>query len=447
MSLSLFGSADRTFGDPRHFGIPVEVERHVRLKSLRHILTVLSLAVFAAILLAGLVPIREMSIAPGQIVPQGSVLSVEHFEGGIVRSIAVHAGQMVAKGDPLVYLSEVQASGENGQIEARVANFEMEVERLSAVLEDRTPDFERHRAMFADLVAEHGRLYEVEKERRRSTLAAFESRVQQKRTEETLMRDQLAALDRQVELEEAKFAARKRLADQGFASRNSVLTAESSLLQLKADHSKTFHGLTNATEALKEAETVLKEEIAKENQTLAENLAKAQAQLAENREILAKYGDRVERLVIRAPAGGIVHSVAPKEAGAVIKPGETVVEIVPVEGKLIAELQVLPNDIGYIETGNRVRLIVSTYDMQRDGILYGNVESISPTTYQRQQDGEYYYKAEVSLDLEAIESNRLIKPIFSGMVVQGQIITGDKSLLRYILKPVYNAVETAFSER
>ncbi|HOV05396.1 MAG TPA: hypothetical protein PLG99_13400, partial [Kaistiaceae bacterium] len=173
----------------------------MRLKSLRHILTVLSLAVFAAILLAGLVPIREMSIAPGQIVPQGSVLSVEHFEGGIVRSIAVHAGQMVAKGDPLVYLSEVQASGENGQIEARVANFEMEVERLSAVLEDRTPDFERHRAMFADLVAEHGRLYEVEKERRRSTLAAFESRVQQKRTEETLMRDQLAALDRQVELE------------------------------------------------------------------------------------------------------------------------------------------------------------------------------------------------------------------------------------------------------
>ncbi|MEZ5841013.1 MAG: HlyD family type I secretion periplasmic adaptor subunit [Hyphomicrobiales bacterium] len=419
----------------------------MRLKFLRGILSVLSIAVFGTILLSAIIPIREMSAAPGQIVPQGSVLEVQHFEGGIVRSIPVHAGQVVAKGEPLIYLAEAQANGENGQIEARVASFDMEVQRLEAVRTEAEPDFSKYAATFPDLVAEHGRLLAAERERRRTALATFESRAQQKRTEVDLMRDQLAAFDRQLELEESKFATRKRLANQGYASRNSVLTAESAYLQLKSERSKSFHGLINAEEALREAEAVLAEARAKEEQQLGESISKAQAQLAENREILVKLGDRVERLVIRAPAAGIVHSIVPKEAGAVVRPGETIVEMVPVEGKLIAELQVRPNDIGYIEPGDRVRLIVSTYDMQRDGILYGNVETLSPTTYQNPQTGDYYYKADIALDLEAIESNRLMKPIFSGMVVQGQIVTGDKSLLRYILKPVYNAVETAFSER
>ena len=182
---------------------------------------------------------------------------------------------------------------------------------------------------------------------------------------------------------------------------------------------------------------------AQAQRTWSEELSKVTAELKETDEAVAKQQDRFNRLIVRAPVSGTVQMLTVKSPGEVIRPGDTFAKIVPEDVPLFAEVQIRPDDIGHVKVGDRTELKITAFDPSIYGKLHGEVESISPSSFQR-DNGDYYFKATVALDALELPGHARVTP---GMIVSAEIVTGAKSFLRYILKPVFKVYGPALSER
>jgi len=176
-----------------------------------------------------------------------------------------------------------------------------------------------------------------------------------------------------------------------------------------------------------------------------EKLDQVIAQKSENIEVIKKLEEQVDRLQIRAPARGLVKGLTVNTVGAVIQPGEKMMEIVPLGKKLEVQVKISPKDIGHLKIGQPVQVKFSTFDFSRYGAVLGRLDQISATTFSG-NDGERYYQGHVSLGKDHVgnDPGNIIMP---GMTVMADIITGDKTILQYLLKPIHRAMKTAFTER
>ena len=170
------------------------------------------------------------------------------------------------------------------------------------------------------------------------------------------------------------------------------------------------------------------------------------SELAQVEQALANLTDRVERLDVRSPVRGIVTSLRTLTISSVIQPGEVLMEIVPIGDELVVEAKVSPNDIGHVEPGQSADVRVSSYDFSRFGAVSGTVRQISATTFVDEQLMPYY-RAVIALDQDFVGDVDGVNPIIPGMTVQADIKTGSKSILDYLLRPVYRGLNSSFRER
>lgn len=204
--------------------------------------------------------------------------------------------------------------------------------------------------------------------------------------------------------------------------------------------------LKKALKAINEVRSALFGFDADVQKKLANERAQASSELAELKKTIAKHTDRVSRLLVRAPIRGIVQELVPKAVGQVIKPGDLIAKIVPLDQELIAEVQIAPDDIGHVKAGDKVELKISTFDPARYGRIKGRLKKVSATTFKTER-GEPYYKGTITIENGFVGADRQKNIIMPGMVVSAEIVTGAKSLIRYLLKPVYRSLDVAFSER
>ena len=423
---------------------PLDLEGGRSLPLFGGILKWVSAFVLFLIVLAAFAPVHEVAIAQGEIIPEGQVQQVQHLEGGIVAAVLVKAGDPVAEGQPLIRLAPVQASSERDQLQSRQADLKQQVVRLAALLSDGEPQF--------DLAAtsSHGReqaaFYESEKalvERERSTLR---SRIAQRESELAALTTEKANLGEQLAIEEEQFRLRDELYKQGYSSKVAYLTAKAKVVETRSKLSQATDQAEAAQNALAEAKDLLAEYGAKKTREWSELMAKARADLAETDAALKRLDDRVDRLYIRAPVKGFVQEIMPNAPGEVIRAGDLVAKIVPSDEHMVAEVKLTPNHIGHVKVGHPVEIKVTAFDAELYGAVKGEVKSISPTTFQT-QEGDVYYKAIIALDREAVGRGGKTYPLLPGMMVQADIITGSKSVMQYLLKPIYRSLDVAFSER
>jgi HlyD family type I secretion membrane fusion protein len=161
---------------------------------------------------------------------------------------------------------------------------------------------------------------------------------------------------------------------------------------------------------------------------------------------LARLEQDLSRQRLRAPASGLVHALAVNSPGEVVEEGETVLRIVPEQRNLLAETRISPRDVGHITTGQAVKVKVSTFDYARFGTVPGTVESISPSSL-TDPEGNVYFQVDVLLERDHVGENPEDNRLQPGMSVQADIVTGDKTLMEYLLKPIYASARGAFNER
>ena len=237
-----------------------------------------------------------------------------------------------------------------------------------------------------------------------------------------------------------------QLVKKGLVSRVTYLETQRTLEQTRGQLIGIAGELASAREAANAIESQLAElDATFKNEALVE-LAATTTELSEVAGTISKLKDRVDRLDVRATTTGIVQQLTSTGIGEIIEPGGMVAQIVPLDDELVAEVKVSPNDIGHVALGDPAQVKITTYDPARYGALEGLVKKISATTF-RDEDGEPYYKTVIALDSTYVGREAAQHAVLPGMVVNAEIITGSKSLTRYLLKPVYRALDNAFTER
>jgi len=238
---------------------------------------------------------------------------------------------------------------------------------------------------------------------------------------------------------------RQEMLAEGFTSRKDFLDAQSSFRQAEADLAAINGRLAGAREGVAEARNKALEDKAEARRTLLEDDARISRELAEAEQSLIKFRDRSDRLYIRSPIRGTVKELATKSVGKVLRPGDIAARIVPLADRVVAEVQVSPRDIAYVTPGLDAEITITAIDPSKYGKLRGKVARVSPSTFQTEK-GETYYRAVIELDAASLGASDF-PTLLPGMIVQANIVTGAKSVMRYLLKPVVRSLDRAFAER
>ncbi|HLB07241.1 MAG TPA: HlyD family type I secretion periplasmic adaptor subunit [Alphaproteobacteria bacterium] len=393
--------------------------------------------------------IEEVALGVGEIVPSGSVRIVQHLEGGIVGEIRVEEGQVVRAGETLVRLDPTAALAELEQMRSREASLALKAERLRAFAEAKgaPPEFGRLSAdeRYAGLVQDQSAILVLQAEALDQQRRTIEREIAGTREEYTGLARRKDALEREVAFAAEKLAMHETLMSEGLTSKTRYLDAARDLERAKGELAGIEAEMRANKEAVAELLSEIDEAIAKQRAEAMNERGQVTAELAEVREAIERLEDRVRRLNITSPAHGVVQALAVKSVGAVIAPGQAVLEIVPDEA-LVVEARLKPRDIGHVAAGQPVSIRVASYDFVRFGAVEGTLERVSATTFQ-DEDGVPYYRARIRLAQSYLGEQPGRHLLLPGMTVEAAIKTGERSLITYLLRPVRRAFQSGLGER
>ncbi len=403
------------------------------------------LAVF--ILWAFVTSVLEVTHAGGQIQPLGSVQNVQHLEGGYIDKILVTEGDRVTAGQPLVRLRPTATESERDQLAIRAASLRMSIATIDALTrQQELLLFDSGDQRYANIARSQQDVFASEKERINRELAKYASQLARREAEYRAAVSEHRSGVKRMEIAQEQYNILDGLLKQQYASRRSVLEAEATLEESRSRLYALDGKISTTREQAKEAQIQLDEARAKIFSDLAKEKSKNASELAEVTRLLTKQQDRVASLDLVSPTNGIVQELPINTVGAVVRSGEVVARIVPDDRKIVADVRVNPKDIGHIHLDADAKVTVSTFDPYVFGSLEGKVKTISATSFE-DQDGQPYFKVQIALDKNEFNRKGTSYPVLPGMVVTADIVTGSKSLARYLLKPVYRSMDVAFSER
>ncbi|MCC6597993.1 MAG: HlyD family type I secretion periplasmic adaptor subunit [Alphaproteobacteria bacterium] len=429
----------------RYLSQAIQLEEAVNPSIVRSTMLTISIALLAFLGWAGVTKISEIAHTPGEIIPTGNQQVVQHLEGGIVKSIRVKERQMVKKGQIVLTLDGGGSQDDLNRALSRDMALKMQEERLRAFVEGRQPDFSAYGADHPDAVKDQKSFFAgMVKARTEDHKVIEEQIVQKKRLIATYQSDLSTAQDNQ-RIAGDLYARRMQLNQKGYASDMHLLEAQQNLNNANGDTRQIENKIRMTRSEISEFQNRLKSLGARQQDEMHERLDQIMAELSQNAELVEKLKHRVARLDVRAPTDGLVKGLAVNTIGAVIQPGQTLMEIVPMDEKLVVQIKIPPQHIGHLKPGQDVQVKFSSFDFSRYGFIRGKLQQISATTFSG-ANGERYYEGRIDLEKDYVgeDQGNIILP---GMVVMADIITGRKTILDYLLKPIRNSVKTAFTER
>ncbi len=430
----------------RHLSYPLMLEQAgppilVRIQIVFYVVTVAEFLAWASV-----TPLKETVRASGEVIPSGSVIEIQHLEGGIVSDIFVRDGELVERGDALVRLDSSAALSQQMEIDARAAILEIRSERLRAFVENRRPNYRRVPKKFSKIVQTEMAIFKQQEEEIENELTILKHQKKQRMAELETLRSQSNKLIGRARILFQQLNMREALLAKGLVSRvlyyQTLVQHGTAVGELQEVKSK----IVRARSAIGEADSKIKQARSSHLNKALDELGSVTAEWASVNETAVALRDRVTRLEIRAPVRGIVKGLIPNALGGVIQPGGMISEIVPVDEELVVEARINPSDIGHIRRGQEVEVKITTYDFSRFGSIDGRVVNISGTTF-KDKEGEVYYKAEITLEKNYVGNNKSKYPILPGMISDISIGTGERTLLKYLFKPIYLSLDSAFSER
>ncbi|WP_336233295.1 HlyD family type I secretion periplasmic adaptor subunit [Thalassospira sp. CH_XMU1458] len=412
----------------------------------RSAMVMLSVGFLALIAWSATTEIKETAITFGQVMPTSAVNKIQHLEGGIIEQIMVRDGDLVEQGQVLIRLKADGAQAELSQTETKLGNLQLEAERYRALAEGREPDFTTLMVQYPELAQNQDEIYRIQTELDANQSEILEVQIKERNAELAQLSEQEATLRKSVDLLSQEVTMRRSLYEQGLNSKVLFLNIQRELNEAQGNLSGVIAEKARARETIAEANLRLNELEKTQREEAITELGRLGGEIAQAREALRKLRDRVNRLEIIAPTRGYIKGLQFTTIGGVIAPAQVVMELVPVDDVLIAETRISTEDIGHVHLGQPVTVKVSAFDFIRYGGIQGELVSISASTFV-DEDGRPYYKGKVALEADAVGEGASAQKIIPGMTVQADIQTGERTLLQYLLKPVYVSLDQAFSER
>ncbi|NLQ16119.1 HlyD family type I secretion periplasmic adaptor subunit [Marinomonas sp. M1K-6] len=413
----------------------------------RIILWVVFIFVAVALVWANHASLDEVTVGEGKVIPSSQVQQIQNLEGGILKDIRAQVGQVVEMGQVLMTIENTEALSSLREQQAEVINLQVRAIRLQAESEGISPNFDVDLIKQAPLVVNRELdLYNNRLTSLQASQVGFQQQIEQKKQEIVELQAKLENLKQSFAFSKEELALTRPAFEQGAVSRVELLQLEREVNQLQGDLEAAQLAAPRALSALKEAQSKLKESAATFRAEAQEDLTGVRSKLDQLREASVSLEDKVSRTQVRSPVKGIVKQLQINTVGGVIKPGMNLMEIVPIEDSLLIEARVRPENIGFIQPNFNAVVKLSAYDFAIFGGLHGKVENISADTI-LDEEGNSFYLVRVKTDKNYLGTEQAPLPIIPGMQATVDIITGKKTLLDYLLKPVLKAKQNALRER
>ena len=394
--------------------------------------------------------IDEIARGQGKIIPSGKNQIIQNLEGGIVEEILVHQGQTVKKGEIILKINNKNFTSSYGESQIKEAELSMKKARLTyeAEAEDFSEyDFNRSDKLLSKFYDVEFEFFKANNAKLRESIGILQEQLKQKESELVELHNQIAKSKEAYALAQKEISIIAPLNKKGLVSDIEMLNQQKALNQAKADLRAAELSLPRVQSTIDEAKQKISEtELGFLNQAKKE-LTEVTGDLARLKETQTNLVDKVDRTNVVAPTDGVVSKLMVNTIGGVIKPSMDIAEIVPLDDKLIAEVKVKPSDVAFIRDGLDAMVKVTAYDFSIYGGLKGKVTQISADTENNEKTGESYYLVRIETEKNHLGNDK--KPLYIkvGMIVSADIITGKKSILDYLLKPILKAKQNALTER
>ncbi|KJJ64834.1 hemolysin secretion protein D [Pseudomonas sp. 10B238] len=412
-------------------------------------LTIWGLLAFLLFLLvwAHFAIVDEVTRGEGKAIPSSRLQKIQNLEGGIVAELYAREGQIVGVGDPLLRLDDTRFASNVGETAADSNALALRVERLTAEVEGRVPSFPEDIAARAPTQAANElALFNSRQQQLRDEIGGLEEQLVQRRQElremaskQSQFRNSLALLRKEIEMSEP-------LVGSGAISPVEVL-------RLKRAEVESLGQLDATTLAMPRAQAAIKEIDSKIGEARGRYRSEALTQLNEARTDLTKLQstgkaleDRVRRTLVTSPVRGVVKQLLVNTVGGVIQPGSDIMEIVPLDDTLLIEAKIRPQDIAFLHPGQEAVVKFTAYDYTVYGGMKARLEYIGADSV-TDDEGNSFFLIHLRTDKSHLGSAEKPLLIIPGMVASVDIITGKKSILSYLLKPIIRARAEALRER
>lgn len=406
----------------------------------------LSLLVFTALVTwAYFAWIDEVVRGEGKVVPSSQIQVVQSLDGGVVEEILVRPGKFVDVGDVLLRIDPTRYSSSLGESQAETLSLTAKAARLEAIATGMPLNMPEEVTLAAPELAEmEMRVWEARSNELRSNLVVAQEQINQRQQElrETRAnRDQAAS---SCGLTSQELNMTRPLLKSGAVSEVDILRLQRDVARYCGEQKAANAQIDRIQSSIQEAEERLEEiEIKFRNEARTE-LSDVRAKLSALKESKRALEDRVRLAEIRSPVRGTVKSLYSNTVGGVVQPGKDILEIVPTDDTLLLEVRINPRDIGFLHPGQTANVKFTAYDFSVYGGLEGVLEQLSADTITDEKGNSFYVAKVRTEDVFVGDDNR---PVLPGMVADVHILTGKRTVLQYLLKPILRARENAFTER
>jgi membrane fusion protein, adhesin transport system len=394
---------------------------------------------------ASLARVDEVTKGDARVISSRQLQLVQSLDGGVVSEILVKEGQVVDKDQLLLKIDETRAT--SGVRESAAQGFALRARqaRLRALAEGSVfqPPPPGDSADEKRIVEEERRLYETRVSELNTMVAINQQQLQQREQELGEMRARKTSAERTLDLNQQELAKTKPLLATGAVSEVDILRLDGAVSKARGDTEQATAQIARVQASIGEAQRKIQETELNFRNDARKDLAEVLGKINALNEGAVALNDKVDKSQIKSPVRGRVQRLLANTVGGVVQPGKDIVEIVPLDDALVLEAKVQPKDIAFIRPGQAATVKFSAYDFSIYGGMAATVENISPDTVVDERNNAFYL-----VRVRTTQANFSDKmPIIPGMTAEVDILTGNKTVMSYLLKPVLKGKAYALRER
>ncbi len=411
-----------------------------RLRGSEQIMVAAAAGFVLFLLWASIARVDEVSRGQGRVIPSSKVQIIQSAEPSTIREILVRSGQTVNKGQLLVRLDNTTSQSELGQLETENARLAQRAARLAG------EGGSGAGCSGADC-GDEARLAQVRRSSLQSQLAALSAGVEQRRRDMAEAQATASSLETSLRLAREQVTMLEPLAAKGVVPQTELLTAQREVVDIQGRLAAARQAISRSQAAVREAGAEVQRARFDFQQEALNERSQLTTKMAVNEETIRGAEGRLARSEIRSPARGVVNDLLVNTLGGYVNAGEQIMQIVPLGDKLLIETRVTPRDIAFIKVGDPANVKVTAYDFSIYGGLNGKVVRVSADSIYDEIERQAYFTVVVETTNSYLTSNGRRLPITPGMLCDVEIVTGKKSVLSYLLKPVLKVSGSALTER
>ena len=407
---------------------------------------------------AALMPLSSAIIAGGTVVVDSHRKTIKHLEGGVVAEVAVREGEPVEAGEVLLHLDDTQLLANREVLRTRLATeqaraarlFSEQAETEAVLLPPDLVDQGREDPEVAKVLEGQARIFATRKASLAGEVEILRRRMEQLRLQIEGLEKQAKARGSQLALAREELEGLRSLEARGHAPKSRRLALEREKEQIQGAYATTLADLGRDREALGETELEIAQVRRRFEEAIAAELREAEAAEHDLGQQLSAVEDSLERTVVRAPVAGRVVGLRVHAVGAVVDPGEALMDLVPADEPLVIEAQVAPGDIQNVQLGQKAELRFAAFRGRAAPIIDGRVTLVSADSLLEPTTRTPYYAVRVMIpetELTKLGGAAGDEPLIPGMPAEVVILTGERTLLDYLLDPLTDTFRLAFRER